>query len=107
MLLPMNLSKPVLCVFLMPYALFLLNGCERDTYTTWNCSSTSESKISMVLHKAQMEFQGSKLDFCGSLGNQSFFDQKCPAMTAQSSVVFTPSSGSLIAGSQEYQCTAL
>ena len=61
----------------------------------------------MVLRKAQMEFKGEKLDYCGSLGNQSYFDLKCPAQTTQSRVIFTPSSGLLQNNEQEYQCTAL
>lgn len=89
-------------------AIFIgLLACERDSYTTWNCSSVAQTKIHMVLRKAQMEFQESKLNFCGSLGNQSYFDQKCSAQTEKSSVVFTPSSGALAKDGQEYQCTAL
>ncbi|WP_215392343.1 hypothetical protein [Polynucleobacter sp. VK25] len=61
----------------------------------------------MVLRKAQMEFKGSKLDYCGSLGIQSYFDQKCSTETTQSSVTFTPSSGLLLIQGQEFQCTAL
>ena len=61
----------------------------------------------MVLRKAQMELQGDKLDYCGSLGNQSYFDQKCPAQTNQSTVTFTPASGLLINQGQELQCKAL
>ncbi|QWD60710.1 hypothetical protein [Polynucleobacter sp. MWH-UH35A] len=87
--------------------LFGLCACERETYTTWSCQSPSENKISMVLRKAQMEFKNAKLDYCGSLGNQSYFDQKCPAHTTQSSITFTPSSGLLLSNGQEYQCAAL
>jgi hypothetical protein len=61
----------------------------------------------MILRKAQMELKGGKLDYCGSLGNLSFFDQKCAVKTEQSNTVFTPSSGLLISSGQEYQCTAL
>ena len=94
---------------LLAYFLILLGlcACERENYTTWNCSSESGAKISMVLRKAQMEFKGDKLDFCGSLGNQSYFDQKCPAQTTQSRVIFTPSSGLLLSNGQEFQCAAL
>jgi len=84
-----------------------LCACGRESYTTWNCSSTSDVKIAMVLRKAQMEFKGDQLNFCGSLGNQSYFDQKCPAQTTQSSVTFTPSSGLLLSNGQEFQCVAL
>jgi len=61
----------------------------------------------MVLRKAQMEFKGDSLDYCGSLGNQSYFDQKCPAETKDSNTVFAPSSGLLLHKGQELQCIAL
>jgi len=91
----------------MVIALIALTGCERDTYSTWNCSSSSETKITMVLKKAQMAFRDLKLDYCGSLGNQSFFDQQCPAQIQKSSHVFTPSIGLMIGNNQEYQCKEL
>jgi hypothetical protein len=87
--------------------LLALAGCERDTYSTWNCSSPSETKITMVLKKAQMAFRDLKLDYCGSLGKQSFFDQRCPAQIQESSHVFTPSTGLIMSNSQEYQCKEL
>jgi len=91
----------------MLIALLVLAGCERDTYSTWNCSSPTETKITMVLKKAQMAFRDLKLDYCGSLGNQSFFDQQCPAQIQESSHVFTPSTGLMMSNSQEYQCKEL
>jgi hypothetical protein len=84
-----------------------LSACGQETYTTWNCSSPLESKIPMVLRKAQMEFKGAALDYCGSLGTQSYFNEKCSGQTDQSKTVFTPSSGLLLINGQEYQCTAL
>ena len=63
-----------------------LSACGREVYTTWSCHSSSESKISMVLRKAQMEFKGVALDYCGSLGAQSYFDEKCSGQTDQSKV---------------------
>jgi hypothetical protein len=84
-----------------------LLGCERDSYTTWSCNSVTEIKIPMVLRKAQMEFKGMKLDYCGSLGTKSFFNQKCPALIEQSSVIFSPASGLLVDHGQEFQCHAL
>ena len=87
--------------------LLSLCACERETYTSWTCNSASETKIPMVLRKAQMELQGKTFDFCGSLGNQSYFDQKCPVQTNQSSITFTPSTGLLIKQDQELQCAAL
>ncbi|MBU3549396.1 MULTISPECIES: hypothetical protein [unclassified Polynucleobacter] len=61
----------------------------------------------MVLRKAQMEFKGVALDYCGSLGAQSYFDEKCSGQTDQSKTVFSPSSGALLINGQEFQCTAL
>ncbi|WP_162784605.1 hypothetical protein [Polynucleobacter necessarius] len=87
--------------------LLILSGCERDSYTTWSCKSDEQVKLSMILRKAQMESQDSKLNFCGSLGNQSYFDQHCQTQTTQSSAVFTPSSGKLVIKGQEFQCTVL
>jgi hypothetical protein len=84
-----------------------LFACERETYTSWNCNTATETKIPMVLRKAKMEFKGGQLDYCGSLGNQSYFDQKCSAQTQDSATIFTPSSGLLLSQGQEYQCTAL
>ena len=84
-----------------------LTACERETYTTWNCQNADEAKIPMVLRKAQMEFQGLELKYCGSLGNQSFFDQSCANQTEQSSTTFSPKSGLLIQQGKEYQCAAL
>ena len=87
--------------------LLCLCACERETYTSWNCSSATETKIPMVLRKAQMEFQGEKLSYCGSLGDKSFFDTKCPSQTDQSGTIFTPASGVLQSTGQDYQCIAL
>jgi len=88
-------------------ALLGLCACERDAYTTWTCNSPPETQVSMVLRKAKMELKDLKLDYCGSLGNHSYFDQKCPALTQDSKYVFTPSSGALKTVTQDYQCTAL
>jgi hypothetical protein len=54
-----------------------------------------------------MELKGEKLNYCGSLGNQSYFDAKCPGQTDQSGTIFTPASGSLQSKGQDYQCSAL
>ena len=87
--------------------LISLAACERETYTSWNCQSTSEVKFPMVLRKAQMEFQGAQLKYCGSLGNQSFFDPACTSQTEQSNTTFSPKTGLLVQQDKEYQCTAL
>jgi hypothetical protein len=91
------------------FALILLglSACERETYTTWSCNTATETKAPMVLKKAQMEFKGARLDYCGSLGAQSYFAPKCPPQIEQSPVIFTPSSGLLVNDGQEYQCAAL
>ncbi len=105
----MHLFKaPLRIHFLGSLVLMLgLCACEREVYTTWSCSSPTEIKITMVLRKAQMEFKDDKFKYCGSLGNQSFFDQQCQVQTSQSSVTFTPSSGLLVSSGQAFQCTAL
>jgi hypothetical protein len=64
-------------------------------------------KVPMVLRKARMEFKDLRLDYCGSLGNQSFFDQKCPPIIQNSSNIFTPASGELLTREGNYQCNAL
>ena len=84
-----------------------ISACERDSYTSWNCNSSEENKVAMVLRKAKMEFKESKLEYCGSLGPQSYFDQKCPAQIEQSSTVFTPASGLLRINGQQFNCAAL
>jgi hypothetical protein len=87
--------------------LIILTACERETYTSWNCQSEGEAKIPMVLRKAQMEFQGAQLKYCGSLGDQSFFDPACTNQTDQSSTVFSPKTGLLVQQGKGYQCVAL
>ena len=84
-----------------------LLACGRETYTTWSCVDGSGSKSTMVLKKAQMQFQDRQYDYCGSLGPVSYFDLKCPAQTKDSSYNFTPESGKLISGANEFQCNAL
>jgi len=84
-----------------------LCACEREVYTTWTCNSPTETKISMVLRKAQMEFKGDKLNYCGSLGIHSYFDHQCMAATTQSSATFTPSTGLLLINGAKLQCKAL
>ena len=97
--------KPQLLILLISF--MGLAACERDNYTTWNCASTTEPKISMILKKAQMQFQNLKLDYCGSLGERSYFAQKCPANIEESAYTFTQSSGVLLGNGQLFQCNAL
>ena len=99
--------SPAIRPILLVISLLGLSACERETYTSWSCNSASETKLPMVLKQARMEFQGMKFDYCGSLGNLSYFDQQCPGVTQESRVVFNPASGVLLNQAQQYQCTAL
>ena len=101
MLIAMN---KLLLLLILPLGLL---ACGRETYTTWSCVDGSGSKLTMVLKKAQMQFQDRQYDYCGSLGPVSYFDLKCPAQTKDSSYNFTPESGKLISGANEFQCNAL
>lgn len=92
---------------LMLLACISLMACERDNYSTWNCTSSKESKMTMVLKKAQMQLQEHRLDYCGSLGERSYFSKKCPANIQDADYEFTPSSGTLNSTAQDYQCTVL
>lgn len=92
---------------LMLLACISLMACERDNYSTWNCTSSAESKTTMVLKKAQMQLQEHRLDYCGSLGERSYFSKKCPTNIQDADYVFTPSSGALHSTTQDYQCTVL
>jgi hypothetical protein len=92
---------------LLAISLLVLTACERESYTTWSCHSVTEVKATMILRKAVMEFQDLKLDYCGSLGNQSYFDVRCPGVIQESKTTFTPASGTLVNQGQQYQCTAL
>jgi hypothetical protein len=87
--------------------LLSLIGCGRETYTSWNCQSEGEVKTPMVLRQALMEFQRIELKYCGSLGNQSYFDQTCTNQIEKSSTVFSPKAGLLVYQGKEYQCAAL
>jgi hypothetical protein len=98
-------QMPQLLVILI--ALISLTACERDNYTTWTCASSTEPKVSMVLKKAQMQFQDLQLDYCGSLGERSYFSLKCPANIQESTYTFTSSTGALLGNGQQYQCSAL
>ena len=94
---------------ILPVLIFSLGltACGRETYTTWTCVDSARSKSTMILKKAQMQFQDRQYDYCGSLGPQSYFDLKCPAQIQDSSNSFTPSSGKLISDTNEFQCNAL
>ena len=84
-----------------------LVACGRDTYTTWSCIDSAGSKSTMILKKAQMEFQDRQYDYCGSLGTQSYFDLKCPEQIQAASTSLVNGSGKLISNANEFQCNAL
>jgi hypothetical protein len=93
-------------IILLVFALGL-SACGRETYTTWSCIDDAGSKSTMILKKAQMQFQDLKYDYCGSLGALSYFDLKCSGQIQESSQIFTPSSGKLISNGKELKCNAL
>ena len=98
-----------------------LAACDKNDYTTWNCTPGAEGgKVTMVLSRSRMTLdppQGlvinpsskneSDLRFCGSLGHDSYFDVRCPIDTQAAIVRFTPGSGALRLGTQTMQCTVL
>jgi len=103
----MNILKQALLFSFSIFALLALSGCDRDTYTTWSCIDKAGAKSTMILKKAQMQFQDRQYDYCGSLGPQSYFDMKCPAQIQESNYSFTPGSGKMLSSTDEYQCNAL
>lgn len=84
-----------------------LTACERNNYTTWICKNVAGEKSTMIIKKAQMQFQDREFDYCGSLGPNSYFDLKCLLLIQDASKRFTPSTGQLISDGNEYQCNAL
>ena len=99
----------------------LLMACDKNDYTTWACNPNGDvAKVTMVLSRSVMTLDPpqilaaspsnsnqSDLRFCGSLGNDSYFDARCPADTKSAMVQFTPGSGALRLGTQTMQCTVL
>jgi hypothetical protein len=103
----MNTLKQVALSSFSILTLLAMSGCDRDTYTTWSCIDSGGSKSTMVLKKAQMQFQDRQYDYCGSLGPQSYFDMKCPAQIQESNYSLTPGSGKMVSSTNEFQCNAL
>lgn len=102
--------KPIyrqLSIYLIAALLIPISACERETYTSWNCKNPASDKQTMVLKKAQMQFAGGRLNYCGSLGEKSYFDANCPALIQDAQVVFTPSTGLLLDRANAFQCEAL
>jgi len=101
----------------------MLMGCNQQDYVTWNCSATdpaSPQKMTIILDRSAMKFDPAQsigldaqaipqtqINYCGSLGHDSYFDKRCPPETRSSAVRFTPSSGALLLGKTSYQCVAL
>ena len=96
-----------LSIYLLAILLTPLSACERETYTSWNCKNSSGEKQAMVLKKAQMQFAGGQLNYCGSLGEKSYFDASCPALIQDAQIVFVPSTGHLLDRTKALQCEAL
>lgn len=103
----MHVSRGAAQTLVVMLSCCALLACGRDSYTTWNCLSSAGVKIKMVTKKAQMQFQDRQFDYCGSLGERSFFSKTCPANIQDADFIFTPVSGLLHGNSQDYQCTAL
>jgi hypothetical protein len=97
------MNKIITCLILF----FGLMGCGRETYTTYSCSDSPNTKFPMVIKKASMLFQDRQYDYCGSLGLQSYFDVNCTVQIQDASNIFTTSTGKLISNGKEFQCNAL
>ena len=54
-----------------------------------------------------MQLQGKQLNYCGSLGEKSYFDGNCPASIEKAKVTFIPSTGVLLDQENELQCEGL
>ena len=81
--------------------------CIRDSYTTWKCQDAEGQKLSMILKQAQMILPNTTYTHCGALGEVTYFDQQCPALTQDAQVRFIPSQGKLTIADKAYQCNAL
>lgn len=98
---------------ILPHHLILLTfclalvACEPNSYTTWVCKNKVGDETTLILKKAQMQFQDQALDYCGSLGVKSYFDLRCPALIQDASATFTPSTGTMLINNASFQCNAL
>jgi hypothetical protein len=107
MLSPMEHPRHSLILPLLIALPLSISACGRETYTSWNCQGDTGNKILMVLRKAQMNLQGTSLNYCGSLGEKSYFDSSCPAVIEQSRVTFIPNTGVLLDQQQVFHCEAI
>ncbi len=86
----------------------LLIGCERNDYTTWSCKDQRDNQSTMILKKAQMQFQEKSFSYCGSLGINSYFDVSCLNRIEDSAYLFITSTGRMLrSGTEEFQCEVL
>jgi hypothetical protein len=103
----MHLSRNAVQTLGALLSCWALLACEQNSYTTWSCLSSAGVKSKMVTKKAQMQFQDRQFNYCGSLGERSFFSKDCPANIQDADFVFTPVSGLLHGNNQDYQCSAV
>jgi len=108
MLLPMQRLTPKLPHYLIMLTIcWALAACEQNSYTTWVCKNKAGDQSTLILKKAQMQFQDKALDYCGSLGMRSYFDLPCPALIQDASATFLPSTGAMLMNGTTFQCDAL
>ena len=103
----MKLLNLQLSVYMVTALLLCLSACEREIYTSWNCGNTAGDKLPMVLKNAQMQLQGNSLNYCGSLGEKTYFDSNCPVAIEKSKITFIPSSGALLDQGRDLHCKVL
>ncbi|MBT8546565.1 hypothetical protein G6732_06795 [Polynucleobacter paneuropaeus] len=85
----------------------MLSACGRVDYTTWKCQDVDGQKLSMIIKQAQMILPDTTYTHCGALGEVTYFDNQCPALTQDAQVRFIPGQGKLNIADKAYQCTAL
>ena len=85
----------------------MLSACGRVDYTTWKCQDVDGQKLSMIIKQAQMILPNPTYIHCGALGEVTYFDNQCPALTQDAQVRFIPSEGKLNIADKASQCTAL
>ena len=85
----------------------MLSACGRVDYTTRKCQDVDGQKLSMIIKQAQMILPNTTYIHCGALGEVTYFDNQCPALTQDAQVRFIPSEGKLNIADKAYQCTAL
>lgn len=86
-----------------------LASCQQKyDYTTWQCQRIGgDEQISMLLSGSKMKFGSDELNFCGSLGSQSYFDMVCKSNIEASLLNFVPKTGYLQHQKNNYECKVL